>query len=60
MDIKIVITDENEETLDTITIYQDGSDSEETAKIRLWLEANFAVEFPQINNQRIRQWIESQ
>ena len=41
MDIKITITDENDYELDTIKIYQDGSDSEGAALIRAYIEQAF-------------------
>ena len=44
MDLKIEISDENGDTLQTVQIYQDGSDSEGAKKIRDWIEANFDVE----------------
>ena len=44
MDLKIQITDENGEVLDNVSIYQDGSDSEGTEKIREMLEAVFTIE----------------
>ena len=46
MDLKIEIKDENGEVMDAISIYQDGSDSEATEKIREMLEAVFDVENP--------------
>jgi hypothetical protein len=41
MDLTITITDDMGETLDTIVIYQDGSDSEETENIRKLLEERY-------------------
>jgi len=44
MDIRVVMIDENDDIMDDLSIYQDGSDSEGVAKIREYLENNFAVE----------------
>lgn len=49
MDLRISIVDEQEEQLDYITIYQDGSDSEGTQKIRKMLSEQFEVEAYQRN-----------
>ena len=44
MDLRITIKDEDDLVLDHIVIYQDGSDSEGTARIREMLKKEFAVE----------------
>lgn len=45
MDLTIVITDENKEVLDRISVYRDGSDSEGAAKIRKMIDEEYGVEF---------------
>jgi len=44
MDLKITITDENNDVLAEETIYQDGSDSEGALIIVEYLKENFQVE----------------
>ena len=43
MDLRIIIIDENDDILETTTIYQDGSDSEGAAIIIDWIESNFTI-----------------
>lgn len=44
MDLRITITDEDTETLEEVTIYQDGSDSEGAAQIVAYLQRTFRTE----------------
>ena len=44
MDIRIELVDENNETLDRFTVYQDRSDSEGAKRIRELIAKEFAVE----------------
>ena len=44
MDLKIVITDENDEVLEAFAVYQDGSDLEGAALIREKVYELFPVE----------------
>jgi hypothetical protein len=44
MDLKIVVTDEDEQQTGSITIYQDGSDSEGTKQIIDFVKDNFETE----------------
>ncbi len=44
MDLKILITDENDDTLYELQIYQDGSDSEGAKEIHDFICKNFDVE----------------
>lgn len=44
MDLRITITDENSDTLEQVTIYQDGSDSEGAAKIIDFIRQEFVIE----------------
>lgn len=44
MDLKVSITDENNDILQTVQIYQDGSDGEGAKKIRDWIENTFDTE----------------
>jgi hypothetical protein len=46
MDLKIKITDENGETLQSVSIYQDGGDYDGAQKIADYIAANFKVECP--------------
>lgn len=41
MDLQVDICDENGDILQTVTIYQDGSDSEGAKQIRDWIVATF-------------------
>ena len=44
MDLKIVITDENDEVLQQFSIYQDGSDAEGASNIKELLKMDFIIE----------------
>lgn len=44
MDLRIGIFDENGETLDEVTIYQDGGDGDGTAQIVKYIRQNFMTE----------------
>jgi len=44
VDIYINITDENGLLLETVNIYQDGSDAEGAKEIRDWLEENYSTD----------------
>lgn len=44
MDLKIVITDENNETLEAFTVYRDGSDAEGASLIREAVDELFGLE----------------
>lgn len=44
MDLRIQISDENDEVLGEVTIYQDGSDSEGTEEIIQWIEQNYQTD----------------
>ena len=44
MDLRIKITDEDDEIRGYVTIYQDGSDSEGADKIIDWIKGNFTTE----------------
>jgi len=45
MDLRITITDENQDTLWQGTIYQDGSDSEGAVLIAHWIEQRFTMDY---------------
>lgn len=44
MDLHILITDENGDTMYDAQVYQDGSDSEGANKIADFIERNFEIE----------------
>jgi len=44
MDLYIKITDENGELLQSVNIYQDGSDSDGALEIKDWLDDNYSTE----------------
>ena len=44
MDLRITITDENDEILERVTVYQDGSDREGAAEIIELIEHRFETE----------------
>lgn len=44
MDLRIIVMDENEHTLQDITVYQDGSDSEGAETIAAFIRASFDIE----------------
>ena len=44
MDLRIKITDENNDTLQNITVYQDGSDSEGAETIAAFIRASFDID----------------
>lgn len=44
MDLRIKITDENDDTLQLITVYQDGSDSEGAETIAAFIRASFDID----------------
>ena len=44
MDLRVTITDENQEVLQDVTIYQEGSDSEGAAEIIRLISSAFTIE----------------
>ena len=44
VDLTVTITDENGESLGSVTIYEDGSDAEATTRIIQWINEEFTVD----------------
>ena len=44
MDLYIKITDENGDLLESVNIYQDGSDSEGAREIKDWIDENYSTD----------------
>lgn len=53
MDLRIVITDENDEALEDIRVYQDGSDADGAAAIAAFIRASFDIDSDVTGEQRL-------